>query len=226
MVGYAEVTNECNDKGQITPIMEAAKEAFGVDVIESVEDNGYENRDDILESLKNGTIAHVISKTAVEYEFEMEYAEAEITEEEYNSTKSEDIQKCMAAGIVPKVYEGKGIEITVEEEEKNGIDETDEQSRFHLNEEKMAVICPNGSELPKVAELYSKGKTRYTSKSACGRCEEKCTTAKFKQVDLREGQIVAYVKKCRRVNKVKIKLKPDKKRRRTGSAWRNTHMGR
>ena len=212
MVGYAEVTNECSDKGLVTPVMEAAKEDFGVEVIESVEDNGYDNRDDMLESLKSGTVPHVISKTAGGYEFEMEYAESEITEEEVNSTKSEDIQKCMSAGIVPKVYEGKGIDITVEEEEECGIEEGDEEAIFRLNEEKTAVTCPNGSVLRKVAELYGKGKTRYTSRSACRRCEEKCTTAAFRQVDLWPGQRVLQVKKRRKVKKVRIKFKPNKEK--------------
>ena len=212
MVGYVEVTNECNDKGQISPIMEEAKEAFGVEVIESVVDNGYEDRADMLECLKKGTIPHVASKETDEYELEIEYKDAEITEKELNSTKSEDIEKCMSAGVVPNVYKDKGIDISIEESEEYGIEETDEESCFRLNEEGTAVICPNGSVLPKVAELHGKGMTRYTSKSACSRCKEKCTKSAFKQVDLREGQKVVYAKKNRIVKKVKIKLRPDKEK--------------
>ena len=210
MVGYVEVTNQCNDLGQLSPTMIEVKEDLGIEVVEAVADKGYEDRADLLECLKNGIIPHVPSKSGEEsYEFELDYEEATITEELLNSTKPEDIQTCLEAGVVPNVYEDKGIEVSVHEVEQHSTDEAEPQSSFTLNEEATAVICPNGSTLNKVARLHNKLRTRYASRSACGKCEEKCTTSSFKQVDLKDGQTVSRITKYRPVKKVKIKLTMD-----------------
>jgi len=210
MVGFVEVTNQCNDLGQLSPVMIEAKEDLGIEVVEAVADKGYQDHADLLECLKNGIIPHVPSKSGEElYEFELDYKEATITEELLNSTKSEDIQTCLEAGVVPNVYEDKGIEVSVHEIEQYSMDEAAPQSSFTLNEEATAIICPNGSELNKVARLHNKLKTRFASRSACGKCEEKCTTSAFKQVDLKDGQTVLHIKKYRSVKKVIIKLTID-----------------
>ena len=50
----------------------------------------------------NGIIPNVALKYNIkERLFTVDYVEAEITEEERNSTAPEDIQKCIAAGILP-----------------------------------------------------------------------------------------------------------------------------
>jgi len=210
MVGFVEVTNQCNDLGQLSPVMIEAKEDLGIEIVEAVADKGYQDHADLLECLKNGIIPHVPMKSGEEsYEFELDYKEATITEELINSTKPEDIQTCLEAGVVPNVYEDKGIEVSVHEAEQHSTDEAEPQSSFTLNEEATAVICPNGSKLNKVARLRNKLRTRYASRSACGKCEEKCTTSTFKQVDLKDGQTVSRITKYRPVKKVKIKLTMD-----------------
>ena len=94
MVGFVEVTNQCNDMGLLSPVMTSTKEELGVDVMEVVADKGYEDHADMLECIKNGTIPHVPSKSGEKsYKFEVDYKDMEITEEMLNSTESEDIQK-------------------------------------------------------------------------------------------------------------------------------------
>jgi transposase len=209
MIGAFDVTNQGNDKGQLSPLTGQLKEALGAGVIEVVADKGYESTSDMLECLMNGTIPHVPSKSGAEsHELELDYKEAEITEEMLSSTAPEDIKTCLEAGILPDVYKEKGIEISVDEVEVYETDNTDSE-RFTLNEEGTAVICPNGSELKKVATLHGKGKIRYTSRSACSGCGDKCTDSKFKQVDLKDGQTAVPTRKRRAAKKVKIILRPD-----------------
>jgi len=209
LIGNFQVTNNGNDKGLISQVTQEAKETLGVDVIEAVADNGYEDREDILKCILSGTIPHVPTASGEEsYELELDHKENEISEEQINSTKAEDIKACLEAGILPKAYEGKGIEVSIEEKETLA----DGDKCFKLNEEGTAVICPKGKLLGKVAHLKGKGKTRFTSRSACRECKEKCTASKFKQVDLREDQTELREKISRKVKKVIIRLTPDKEK--------------
>ena len=209
LIGSFAVTNECNDFGLLFPVAMKAKEELGIDVLEVPADKGYEDRADMLECLENGIIPHVPSRSGeASYEFTLDYNEAEITEELLNSKKPEDIRTCLRAGALPNVYCGKGIEVSVDELDKS--DENDPRSIFTLSADGSSVTCPNGSTLPKAARLHKKGMTRFTSRSACRKCTDKCTTSSFKQVDLRDGQTVLGEKKQRRVKKVKLRLTPDK----------------
>ena len=215
MVGAFEVTNQGNDMGLLSPLTEQLKEDLGTDILEAVADKGYEDKEDMLNCLMNGTIPHVIPKSGEgSHEFELDYKEAEVTEEMLDSTSPDDIKACLEAGFLPNAYKDNGIEVSVFETYEYGTDETDSEACFTLNEEGTAVICPNGSELNKVATLYGKGKTRFASRSACKMCEEKCTASSYKQVDLKDGQTVLLIRKYKPVKKVKIVLKPDK-----GKTW-------
>jgi transposase len=210
MVGTVMVTDQCNDMGLLSPVTEKAKVELGAETMDATADKGYEDKDDMLECLMNGTMPHVPSKSgAASYEFEVEYKEAAVTEEMLGSTSPEDIKACLEAGALPGIYKGKGIEVSVAGVEESVCDERSRRS-FTLNSEGTAVICPNGSELGKVAVLHNKGKTRFVCKSACAQCPEKCTDSKFKQVDLKDGQTVLYATESRTVKKVRIKLTPDR----------------
>jgi len=211
MIGAFDVTNQCNDLGQLSPVTEQLKKDLSIDLLDAVADKGYEDKNDMLNCLMNGTIPHVPSKSGKDsYEFELDYKEAEITEEMLNSTAPGDIKACLEAGSLPNAYKEKGIEVSIFETEQYKTDEMDNEACFTLNEEGTAVICPNGSELNKVATLYNKGKTRFARRSACKKCDEKCTTSSHKQVDLKDGQTLLCIKKYRPVKKVKITLRPDK----------------
>ena len=211
MVGTFDVTNKGNDMGQMSPVTEQLKEDMDIDILDVVADKGYEDKADMLNCLMNGTIPHVPSKSGEDsYEFEIDYREAEITEDLLSSTTPGDIKTCLEAGVLPDAYKDKGIEVSVFETEEYGADVTDSGAFFALNEDGTAVICPNGSTLNKVATLHSKGKTRFASRSACNKCEEKCTQSTHRQVDLKDGQTHLPISKYRLVKKVKIILRPDK----------------
>jgi len=146
IIGNFQVTNNGNDKGLINQVTQEAKETLGVDIIEAVTDTGFEDREDILKCILSGTIPHVPTASGDEsYELELEHKENEISEELINSTKAEDIKACLEAGVLPKAYEGKGIEVSIEEKETLA----DGDKCFKLNEEGTAVICRKGSCLGK-----------------------------------------------------------------------------
>ena len=214
MIGAFEVTNQCNDLGLLTSVTSGLKEDLGIDVMDAVADKGYLDKADMLDSIMNGTLPHVPSKSGAEsQDFEVDYKEAAITEELLGSTKPDDIQTCLEAGVVPDVYKDKGIDVSVNEVEQVATsDGEDLASCFTLNDDGTAVVCPNGSELNKVARLHSKDKTRFTSRSACKGCEDKCTASAFKQVDLKDGQTVLRIKKTRTAKKVTVTMTPDKEK--------------
>jgi transposase len=208
MIGHYEATNQCNDMGLLSPVTAQAKEDLGADTMEVAADKGYEDRADLLECLLNGTVPHVPTASGEKsYEFELDYKEADVTGEMRSSTKPEDIKACLEAGVVPDAYEGKGIEATLEEIEcGTGGD----GPRFELSEDGTEVTCPNGSLLGKVARLHNKDKTRFTNRSACAKCEDKCTASKFKQVDLKDGQTVLYARGRQKKKIVRVRFTPDK----------------
>lgn len=210
MIVDFEVTNNCNDLGLLYEDAARAKEVLGTEILEVVADNGYESEEEILECLTDGIIPNVALKNgATECEIVLNYKESEITPEVLNSTKAEDIKKCLEAGILPTAYINKNIEIEVVEEKKNGSSE----KCFILNENTQSVTCPEGKILNKSGYLKNKSVTRFMGKSACSNCNNKCTTAKYKQVDLKDGQKKLYLKDPNFIErKVKIKLKPDKEK--------------
>jgi transposase len=210
MIVDFEVTNNCTDMGLLYEDAVRAKKELGTEILEVVADKGYESKEDMLECLKVGIIPNVALKNdATECEIGLLYKESEITSEMLNSTKPEDIQKCLEAGILPALYINKNIEIEVVEEIKNGPSE----KCFVLNEDTESVTCPKGKILNKAAYLGNKSATRFASRFACGNCDDKCTTAKFKQVDLKDGQKTLYLK-CSNFTerKVIIRLKADKEK--------------
>jgi hypothetical protein len=99
--------------------------------------------------------------------YTIDYAQSDITEEERNSTKPEDIQKCISAGVLPACYEGTCIEVELQEQ--------NEMSCFTLNGDG-TVTCPMGNMLSK---LKMRGKnTIYANKDACRQCPNRCTGSK------------------------------------------------
>ena len=91
--------------------------------------------------------------------FDLEYREAEITEEIQSSTQPVDIQKCLHAGVLPDCY--KGSTISVKLQRRRVI------SCF-IRHEDGRVTCPIGRELFK-RQTRQYG-TVYTSHEACHTC--------------------------------------------------------
>jgi len=137
------------------------------ETLEAVADKGYESRADILDCVMNGIIPNVAMKyDKKERTYAIDYVENEITETIRKSTQPADIQKCIAAGVLPKCYEGTAIEVELQTRS--------ELSCFTLNEDG-TVTCPAGRTLTK---LKMKGTNSvYASKEACRQCQTRCTGA-------------------------------------------------
>ena len=168
LIAEYEVTNHNTDQGLLKDVAENTKKALGAETIEVVADKGYESREDILNCVMNGIVPNVAMKyDKKERLYTIEYIENNITAEERNSTKPEDIQKCISAGVLPKCYEGTAIE--VELQEQTAI------SCFTLNDDG-TVTCPMGNILSKV-KMRGKN-TIYANKDACRQCPNRCTGSK------------------------------------------------
>ena len=118
------------------------KDVLEIETVEVVADKGYESREDILNCVMNGIVPNVALKyDKDERLYTIDYEEAEITEDLKNSTKPEDIQKCIKAGVLPACYENTAIDIELQEQSK--------VSCFLLNEGG-TVTCPMGNILSKI----------------------------------------------------------------------------
>ena len=172
LIAEYEVTNHNTDQGLLQEVTAAAKKQLEVETIAAVADKGYESREDILNCVYDGTAPTVALKyDKEERSYELPYVEEDITEEERASVKREDIEKCLKAGVLPKIYEGSGI--TVEVQTKGRI------SCF-LRDEDGKVTCPMGNEL---RYARKKGKcTIYKDRERCRACKNKCTHGEYKEV--------------------------------------------
>ncbi len=168
MIAEYEVTNHNTDQGLLNQVCEQVKELLGVGAIEAVADKGYESREDIEKCLMNGTVPNVAFKyDKHERLFNLEYREAEITEETRYSTEPEDIQACLHAGVLPACYENTAVSVEVQELSAIGC--------FTRNADG-TVTCPMGSIL---RPIKVKGTDIvYSNKDACRQCPNRCTGAK------------------------------------------------
>ncbi len=171
------------DMGHLREVSDEAKELLEVESIEVLADKGYDSNNDILSCLMNGTIANVgIKEEKDERIFTIEYIEKDIDEDTRKSTKPEDIQACLHAGILPECYEGTSVSVEFQKDD-NGV-----LSCFTLNDDG-TVTCPMGN---KLFAIRRKGtQTYYSSKAACRFCTNKCTQSKFKVVSF--GSNAKYV---------------------------------
>lgn len=167
LIAEYEVTNHNTDQGLLKEVAENAKEVLETETIETVADKGYESRTDILDCVMNGIVPNVAMKyDKDERTFAIDYVENEISEEVRNSTKPADIQKCIAAGVLPQCYENTAIEVELKEQT--------ELSCFSLNEDG-TVACPMGCTLTKIK---TKGNNSvYASKEACRQCQNRCISS-------------------------------------------------
>ena len=220
MIENVEVTNHCTDHGLIEQTASGCQKEDDK-IIEIVADNGYEQPEDMAACLENGIKPNVfLSKVEneegykvhkKEIELSFDYEEKEITEEEKNSSKREDIKKCLHSGVVPNCYknclevekdeEGNVLVKTskvydVSKEDPMGIDNlTDEQKielatkgYFVRDIKADRVYCPAGTILRRKA-VKANGAIRYVNKLACSKCpfKEKCfkasKTTRWKEID-------------------------------------------
>ena len=173
LIAEYEVTNHCTDQGLLQQVADQTRGNLALETIAVVADKGYDSRRDIENCVQNGIIPHVITKYDREDRIHtLPYEEAEISEQQRQSTNPQDIQTCLKAGVLPACYEGSGITVEVQ-------DQT-ELSCFVLNDDG-TVTCPMGRILPRTKK---RGEASiYGSKEACRECPNKCTPGKtFKTV--------------------------------------------
>ena len=164
IAGY-QVTNHNTDQGLLKEVAQSVMESLEVKTVEVVADKGYESREDILDCVMNGIVPNVALKyDKHERLYAIEYEGIEITEDIKNSTKPEDIQKCIKAGVLPKCYEDTPIEVELQEQSA--------VSCFTLNDDG-TVTCPMGQILSKT-KMRGKN-TIYGNKDACRQCPNRCT---------------------------------------------------
>ena len=168
MIVDFDVTNNSSDRGTIDQTIEKCKQEIGLDSIKVIADKGYESIADIEQCLLHGTAADVgFIQDRDDRVISMEYEEAEITEEEAKSTKPEDIQRCLHAGVLPECLAGGNIRIEVQE--------LSTVSCF-IRHEDGTVTCPMGRQLLKQKE--TKYGIEYSSREACRTCPNRCTDSK------------------------------------------------
>ena len=162
------------DIGHLREVSDDAKELLGVTSIEVLADKGYDSNQDILDCLMNGTVANVgIKEEKEERVFTIEYIAKDIDEETRESTKPEDIQACLHAGVLPICYEETSVSVEFQKDDDSVL------SCFALNDDE-TVTCPMGNKL--FATRRKGVQTYYSSKVACRFCTNKCTQSKFKVV--------------------------------------------
>ena len=208
MIAGYQVTNSPTDHGQITNVASEVKADYGVDILESTADKGYECPEDHADALANGIVPNVIQRDGgctetVEYE----HIEQEITDEQKASTDPKDLKACLEAGVIPDAYkdilsdvEFKEIKSRVADMPSSDVLKmTPEQMRakalegyFVRDAERNLVYCPQG-EILRQKSIKRNGNIRYCNKLACKRCKCKCTLSKFKEADFSKDAIIKAV---------------------------------
>ena len=181
IVGFTAGSNS-SDRGQLFAAAQETKDVLGTDVLPVIADKGYESAQDIEKCLMNGIIPDVgFIYDREERVFSLACSGEEITQEQRLSTKAEDIQSCLHAGILPACYEHTNISIQLQEQSCISC---------FIRHEDGHVTCPIGRTLYKLAD--KKYGTDYSSKDACRTCPNRCTDSKAPKT-VRFGYHSVYV---------------------------------
>ena len=203
------VTDEPADLGSITDISKNVKKIYGFETLTNITDKGYNKREDMVNALENGIFPEVTpgKKQDDTYSLETVYEENEITDEMINSLESEDIKKCLRAGVIPNIYKDKISNVKIKEKnivENGDIEIDDNVSEQELRDQAInnncftrhiksdKVFCPMGEILRK--KSVSKSGVRYCNKLACKNCKNPCCNSKYKTVDFKKGQSLVIPK--------------------------------
>jgi len=198
-----QTTNQVTDHGLIHSSVDPVKKEGDEDILEVTADKGYLDESDMINCLENGIIPHVVLPDGQDfYELEVAYKPNECNEDTINSTASDDLKKCMHAGVVPKAYEDviEGVEIIERrqlvrnepEEDRppyGTVEEMMAQAKdgyFIRDPERNVVYCPAGATL-RQKSIKKSGDIRYANKFACKNCKfsKNCISgnADWKEVD-------------------------------------------
>ena len=209
MIEDFQVTNNPTDHGLIESTVEEERKRRG-GIVDVVADKGYEVGEDMVHCLENGILPHVILPDGQDtYELELEYKEAEITEEKSAATTPEALSDCLHAGVAPKAY-GDAIEkievverrVRVETEPteprtnpygtEEEMIERAKEGYFVRDPERNVVYCPAGETL-RQKSVKNNGNIRYANKLACRHCKfrNQCYKGKneWKEVDFNKDTL-------------------------------------
>lgn len=223
MIAGFQVTNNPTDHGQITNVASEVKSDYGVDILETTEDKGYECPEDHAEALASGIVPNVIQRDGgCTEQVQFDYNEATITDEQKANTKPEDLKACLEAGVIPDAYEGILTDVQTAEVKEFATDVADsavlkmtpEQMRakalegyFVRDAERNLVYCPQG-EILRQKSIKRNGMIRYCNKLACKKCKSKCTALKFKEADFSKDTLIKATEAKRKQLKEENKDKP------------------
>lgn len=194
-----EVTNKTNDMGQLTPLAKKSQKLLKLNNIEVVADKGYDTRKDVLNAVMNGIIPNVAMKyDKDERIYSLDYKNIKITDKTKSSTNHKDIEKCIKAGVLPKVFENSIVSLELQHQSGVGC-------FTRINED--YVICPMDKMLKKVKKRDGR-KTIFKSRQACRNCDNRCTSSNNpKEVCFIDG--AKYVPAVMYGNKEAIRKFPD-----------------
>lgn len=205
MIAGFQVTNNPTDHDLITNVATGVKEDYGVDILETTADKGYECPEDHADALASGVIPNVIQRDGGCIEqVEFDHLENAITDEQKASTNPEDLKICLQAGVIPDAYNGILTDMEIVEVRKRTLSMSDssvlsmtpEQMRakaiegfFVRDAERNLVYCSQG-EILRQKSIKQNGNIRYCNKLACKRCKSKCTASRFKEADFGKDDLI------------------------------------
>ncbi len=205
MIAGFQMTNNPTDHGQITNVAGDVKKEYGVDILETTADKGYECPEDHANALASGIVPNVIQRDGSNTENVCyDYHEADITDEQKASVKPEDLKTCLEAGFIPDLYNGiltdakicevKSYEADIADSEVLAMSDEEMRAKaaegfFIRDAERNLVYCPEG-QLLRQKSIKRNGMIRYCNKLACQQCKNRCTTSDQKEVDFLMGSLL------------------------------------
>jgi len=230
MIAGFQVTNNPTDHGLLTSVASEVKADYGVDILESTADKGYECPEDHADALANGIVPNVIQRDGgCTEQVQFDYNEATITDAQKASTKPEDLKACLEAGVIPDAYkdiltDARTAEITgytSDVADSAVLNMTPEQMRakalegyFVRDAERNLVYCPQG-EILRQKSIKRSGMIRYCNKLACSKCKCKCTVQKFKEADFGKDTLIKATEAKRKQLREESKDNPKPPRTKT-----------
>lgn len=202
-----EMTNSATDHGQLLNTAKPLKDQNPDKILELTADKGYIENDDMVACLENGIIPNVIPDDDASDGFDLETAYKKSNDVKPESTKPEELKKCIQAGIVPDVYKDVIKDVKVRDKKEFVRDNTsaDEPKRtdeemltraaegyFERDAERNLVYCPAGNIL-RQKSIKKNGDIRYYNRLACKKCpyRNKCITGSgaWKEIDFNKDTL-------------------------------------
>lgn len=200
-----ETTTEATDHGQLLHSVEGIR--TDGEILETVADKGYHEKDDMMDCLKNGVIPNVILPEGQDtYELETDYKPCDNVENLTELTDAESLAKCLDAGVVPAAYKDIIEDIKIVQKKKRVLIPSSMEQAASDEEQMIAkaaegffvrdmdrdlVYCPAGEILRKKSTTKN-GSVRYCNKLACKHCKYKDKCMKNRKSDNYPFKVVEF----------------------------------